>query len=557
MVLRPSVVFLVAAVALAACDSSPPNEPDSGVITPDAGTPDGGGTPEDGGIPDGGGTPEDGGIPDGGGTPEDGGIPDGGGTPEDGGIPDGGGTPGDGGIPDGGGVPGDGGTPHCIVLPPEWPTGGVMWGTENSDEVLDVVIDGQGNIFVAGYENGITGATNVDPSGDARALVIKLAPPQSGLTQGWSKEFDTAGTDTIEALAFHPDTGELYFAGRTTGAFPGFTHRGQQDLILGGPTDTSELEVIYQDGTETPQHPRRLHFDAARDMIVSGYDDIYIPSNYVDKWEDPFVAKLRRGADGVSALWWWQFNTVYSDLLAGATVESTGSSSIYITGVVLAGAQRGTFAQKLDTNGQNVWLKRQTPIGVDVMQAAELVSDGHIVIAGSTFAQLGEQSYGQQDIVVRKLDAETGTPLWTFQFGSEDSDWVTDLAVDSSGNILVVGQTPLTLSEHYQNMGELDVFLVRLSSSGELLDVRQWGSAGEDYPSTVAVDACGEAVIGGFTTGDLFGPAKGARDAFLLTTARATPSAGGRQGEATLKGETGWCGGSSQALPQVQPSGLR
>ncbi|ADO72736.1 SBBP repeat-containing protein [Stigmatella aurantiaca] len=421
-----------------------------------------------------------------------------------------------------------------------------MWGTGLSDEVLDVVIDSEANVFVAGYEGGITGQTNIDPSGNASAVLVKLAPSPSGLAPAWKKVFDTAGTDTLEALTFHPDTGKLYFAGRTTGAFPGFTHQGQQDLFLGGPASASDLEVLYQGGSETPQHPRRLHFDAARDIIVSGFDDIYIPTNYVDKWEDPFVAKLRREGDAFSVQWWWQFNTLHTDMLGGTAVDSRDTSSIYITGVNAAGAQRGTFAQKVDTNHQNLWFQRQSPVGIDMMQAAEFMPDGHVAIAGSTFAQMGDQAYGQQDIVVRKLDAATGLPIWTFQFGSEESDWVTDLAVDAQGNLFVVGQTPMALREGYESMGEMDVFLVKLSPEGRLLDVFQWGSAGEDYPSTVAVDACGEAVIGGFTTGDLFGQVQGARDAFLVTTAPAVTIPTGMQRVPTLPREAGWCGGAIQ-----------
>ncbi|SEU37137.1 hypothetical protein SAMN05443639_12373 [Stigmatella erecta] len=419
-----------------------------------------------------------------------------------------------------------------------------MWGTALSDEVLDVAIDNEANVFVAGYENGITGQTNVDPSGDARAVLVKLATGASGLAPAWKKEFNTAGTDTLEALAFHPETGKLHFAGRTTGAFPGFTHQGQQDLFLGGPGSASDFEVLYQGGSETPQHPRRLHFDAARDVIVSGFDDIYIPSNYVDKWEDPFVAKLRRDGDTFTVQWWWQFNTPHTDMLGGAAVDARSTSSIYITGVNAAGAQRGTFAQKIDPAGKSVWFQRQTPVGIDMMQAAEMLPDGHVAIAGSTFSTLGDRAYGQQDIVVRKLDAATGTPLWTFQFGTEESEWVTDLAVDAQGNLLVVGQATLALKDGYEPKGDMEVFLVKVNPEGKLLDVYQWGSAGEDYPATVAADACGAAIIGGFTTGDFFGPSQGARDAFLLTTAASVPTAGGASGVPALPGEAGWCGGT-------------
>jgi hypothetical protein len=516
---RIGVVLMV--FALAACGEPPPDEPDSG--TPDAGTPDSG-TP-DSGIPDSG-TP-DSGTPDSG-TP-DSGTPDSG-TP-DSGTPDSG-TP-DSGTPDSGTPDGGGNTPRCVELPDDWTSSGLVWGTQMSEEVLALAINDKGHLYVGGYENGITGQANIDPSGDARGVLMKFGPDSTGgIIPYWKQDYDTAGADTIEALTFHPVTGALYFAGRTTGAFPGFTHKGQQDIFIGGPGTVSQFGVLYQGGTERPQHPRRLAFDGLGDLIIAGYDDTYVPSNYVEAWEDPFVLKLHPDGNTMTQSWWWQFGTSMSDYVNGLAVDTKDSSGIYITGANLSGTQRGAFVQKLDAAGQRLWFQRQTTVGVDMMQAAHVLPDGNVIIAGSTFAVLGKESYGQQDAVVRKLDKTTGAPIWTYQFGSADTDWVTDMTVDANGNIYLVGETLGAVDPAAKPQGEYDVFLLKLDQEGNLLQVRQWGSAGDDHPATVAVDACGEAFIGGYTTGNLLDvPNSGGRDAFLLTTAR--PS-----GPSTLNGQT-------------------
>jgi beta-propeller repeat-containing protein len=471
---RIGVVLMV--FALAACGEPPSDTPDSG--TPDAGMPDSG-------------------------TPDSG-------TPDSG-------TP-DSGTPDGGGDD----TPRCVELPSDWTSDGLVWGTSMSEEVLAVAIDPKGNLYVGGYENGITGQANIDPSGDARGVLLKFGPDSTGgIIPYWQQNYDTAGADTIEALTFHPVTGALYFMGRTTGAFPGFTHKGQQDIFVGGPNSVSQMGVLYQGGTERPQHPRRFAFDALGDLVIAGYDDTYVPSNYVEAWEDPFVLKLHPDGSSMTEAWWWQFNTSGSDYVNGLAVDPRDTSGIYVTGAYLSGNQRGPFVKRLDAAGKELWNQRQTPVGVDMMMAAHVLPDGNVLVAGSTFATLGKVAYGQQDAVVRKLDKETGAPLWTYQFGSSETDWVTDMAVDAEGNIYLVGETLGAVDPAATPQGDYDVFLLKLDQSGNLLQIRQWGSAGDDHPASVAVDACGEAFIGGYTTGNLLGVTNsGGRDAFLLTTAR-------------------------------------
>ncbi|QRO02763.1 SBBP repeat-containing protein [Archangium violaceum] len=402
-----------------------------------------------------------------------------------------------------------------------------MLGTEKGEEFLDVAVDSQGTLFLAGYENGDVGASRFDPSGDSRGVLWRMGRAD-GATIG-KKVFDIPdATETLDALAFHPDTGALYFAGRTTGAFEGFTPRGAQDIFIVGPRGSESDVILYQGGTERPQHPNRLDFDAHRDLIVSGYDDVYVPpgGNYVERWEDPFVLKLRWAEEGrsMAEVWWRQFDTSISDMLGGLAVDSQGDSAIYVTGTNSNGTQDGPFVRKIDNaTGQLGSPWRQTTIGMDMMQAAHLRADGSLLIAGSTFARLGTQAYGEQDVVVRVLDTSTGQPVWTTQFGSEGSEWVTDMAVDAQGNILVVGETLGAVDPAQGNRGDYDVFLMKFDPEGKLLLARQWGSAGDDHPNAVAVDACGEVFIVGYTTGDLLGPRfpwNGSRDAFLLTTAR-------------------------------------
>src|ERR1041384_8057144 len=70
---------------------------------------------------------------------------------------------------------------------PNWEVKGVMQGTVNSDELLDVIVrpsqtQGTTEVFVAGYENGQLGLTSVDPAGSqTRGTITNYSSTTSGL----------------------------------------------------------------------------------------------------------------------------------------------------------------------------------------------------------------------------------------------------------------------------------------------------------------------------------------------------------------------------------------
>ena len=80
------------------------------------------------------------------------------------------------------------------------------------------------------------------------------------------------------------------------------------------------------------------------------------------------------------------------------------------------------------------------------------------------------------------------------------------------------GETLGTIAGGAPNKGGIDIFAVKIGPSGGILSSWQRGSAGDDLPAGIAVDACGRVFIGGFTTGALItGQASaGRRDMFIV-----------------------------------------
>ena len=87
------------------------------------------------------------------------------------------------------------------------------------------------------------------------------------------------------------------------------------------------------------------------------------------------------------------------------------------------------------------------------------------------------------------------------------------MATDGRGNIYISGTTDGALGA--ANAGRDDVFLAKYSAAGDLLWIRQFGTAGIDFCGGVAVDAQGDLYICGSTYGDLGGVSLGEADAFV------------------------------------------
>src|SRR5512140_659190 len=169
----------------------------------------------------------------------------------------------------------------------------VQFGTDLDDQIWGLATDANHNVYAAGYEHGRTDISDVPPDGDSRGVVYKLDP--TGAVK-WKTVLDTPGADTAEDVTVDPASGRLYVAGRTTGAFNGFTNKGQFDTVLATLEPTGQITNIFQTGDAGPQHPARLNLGPNRSVLVAGYNDLYIEGNALLSREAGFIASFQRGA---------------------------------------------------------------------------------------------------------------------------------------------------------------------------------------------------------------------------------------------------------------------
>jgi uncharacterized protein (TIGR03437 family) len=124
-------------------------------------------------------------------------------------------------------------------------------------------------------------------------------------------------------------------------------------------------------------------------------------------------------------------------------------------------------------------------------------------VAGNAYIA-GKTSSGHASIV--KLSADGSTIKYSVTLAGSGADSVTAIAVDSAGNALVTGQTtspdfPVAAGAFQQHLkGTWNSFLVRLDPGGNVLSSTYFGGSGSDNPSSIALDSAGNIDLVGITS---------------------------------------------------------
>jgi len=207
--------------------------------------------------------------------------------------------------------------------------------------------------------------------------------------------------------------------------------------------------------------------------------------------------------------WVKLLGTLSEDRGYGTAVDSNGNS--YVTGYTygdLAGntnaGESDIFVAKYNTNGTRQWTKLLGTSDYDEGYGTAVDSNGNIYVIGYTYGDLaGNTNAGESDIFVAKYNTN-GTRQWTKLLGTSDYDFGFSIAVDSNGNIYITGWTYGDLAGN-TNAGERDIFVAKYNTNG----TRQWtkllGTSDFDTGLGIAVDSNGNSYITGWTEGDLAG----------------------------------------------------
>ncbi len=200
------------------------------------------------------------------------------------------------------------------------------------------------------------------------------------------------------------------------------------------------------------------------------------------------------------------------DFDPGPGVENLTSTEIY-----------GMFIQKLDTNGDLIWVKQigdlDFPGGwnfFDIRLSITTDANGNIYTTGAFGGTVDFDpgpdvqnftAIGVIDIFIQKLDAD-GNFLWIRQMGGANWECGNSIVADASGNVYTTGYFRGTADldpgagvQNFTAAGYGDIFIQKLDTDGNFLWAKHMGKTFNDEGTSIALDTDGNIYTTGFFGG--------------------------------------------------------
>ncbi len=191
-----------------------------------------------------------------------------------------------------------------------------------------------------------------------------------------------------------------------------------------------------------------------------------------------------------------------------------------------------TFAQQAPAIQ---WQKCLGGTADDYAQSIQPTSDGGYIVAGYTQSINGDVTgnHGNLDAWVVKLSS-TGTLQWQKNLGGSGDDVPYSIQLTPDGGYVMAGATSSTNGDVTGNHGYVDAWVVKLSSTGTLQWQKNLGGSGDDVAYSIQLTPDGGYVMAGATSstnGDVTGN-HGGNDAWVEKLS----STGSLQWQKTLGG---------------------
>lgn len=348
-------------------------------------------------------------------------------------------------------------------------TGNLLWtkkmGGTNIDFGNDIAIDASGNIYTIGcfleigdFDPGAD-TVNLTSAGSYDIFISKLSASGNFI---WSKRMGGTGADVGTSIATDA-TGNVYVTGTfqdTANFGAGNTYSlssaGGEDIFVAKLDVSGNVTWLKQMGGISSDYVSSIALDAADNIYTTGY-----------------------------------FNDMV-DFDPGS-----GTFSLNSVGVV------DIFISKLNNTGNFVWAKQMGGPGIDYTNSIAIDTSDNIYTTGifndSVDFNMGTGSFtltsvGNEDIFITKLNA-AGNLLWVKQMGGPDFDAGNSITTDATGDVYTTGYFEGTAdfnsntgTDTLTSKGSGDIFISKLSPSGNLIWTKQMGGTGSDRGNSIVID---------------------------------------------------------------------
>ncbi|MBC8489254.1 MAG: T9SS type A sorting domain-containing protein [Bacteroidetes bacterium] len=223
-------------------------------------------------------------------------------------------------------------------------------------------------------------------------------------------------------------------------------------------------------------------------LISKGYYDLFITD---------------QSTDG-NLNWVKQIGGIESD--QGYTIATDSYNNIYLSGAfqdtvnfgdttLISYGDYDIFLAKLDNTGNVKWVQHSGGKGTDL--GLSIISDNsdNICLTGyfedtAVFNDTLLFSLGFQDIFIAKYN-NSGNLVWIQQAGGDWGAYGSSITTDDSDNIYITGifgGTAFFGNDTVVSNGEFDIYVAKYDSSGKLLLIKTYGSAGFDHCKSIVTD---------------------------------------------------------------------
>ena len=145
----------------------------------------------------------------------------------------------------------------------------------------------------------------------------------------------------------------------------------------------------------------------------------------------------------------------------------------------------------LDLNGNIIWQKTIGGSNGDHSKSLVETSDGNLLIAGDSFSGISgdktQNTYGNNDIWLLKLNSVNGTILWQKNIGGNSTDWQPEIKKTFDNNYIILGMSTSNISgqKTEANKGHRDYWLIKIDSNGQVIWDKTIGGDFADEPQSI------------------------------------------------------------------------
>lgn len=222
---------------------------------------------------------------------------------------------------------------------------------------------------------------------------------------------------------------------------------------------------------------------------TSESNDIDVSEN--NGWNDLWIIKL--DSNGIIQ---WEKSHGFTGNDQGLTIIKTADGGYFIGGVLDVSASGGAgndrsarqqhaggdyWGIKLNANGDKEWRRYFGGSFTDTTYDVIETSDTGFLLIGSSDSDDVDISgnKGGYDFWVVKTDSN-GTLEWEKSFGGSEIDEARSITKTNDGNYLILGDTRSTDQDISSNNGAADMWLIKISESGNLLWEKTYGGSSFD-----------------------------------------------------------------------------